>query len=210
MNRDRKINKKNIGLVGAIFGGFLMGLSTIPKPASAAPLAPLVGVNPCPGIYYDEPFSRMVMAPVGCPPNAATQMGQGGQISNSPITPAPPPAGIPQPPLPENRSDAVATIMPMDNTVDVRLKNNTNAIVSFEAVGHTERRYLQGGEETVLQNLPLPTTITAVRQDEGLLQMMPMSADEEGLLEVSLEEETRLDDNQGVLRIQPDGQVFVN
>lgn len=123
------------------------------------------------------------------------------------MMPATSPARMPQP---EICSDAVARITPTNGTVDVRLKNNTNAVVSYQAIGHTDRRYMLGGEEIMLQNLPTPITITAVRQDEGLLQIMPISVDETGHLEVSFEEETTLDSNQGVLRIQEDGQVFVN
>jgi uncharacterized protein YsxB (DUF464 family) len=98
----------------------------------------------------------------------------------------------------------------MNGTVNVRLKNNTNAIVTYEAVGHTQRRILPGREETVLRSLPTPVTITMVRQDEGLLKVTPVSTKEQGVLEVSLDEEKTLDDNQGTLRIQRDGQVFLN
>ena len=115
------------------------------------------------------------------------------------------------PPLPANRSQAVAKVMPMDGNVEVRVKNNTNAIVTYEAVGHTQRRVLQGGEQTVLRNLPVPVTVTFVRQDDGFVQVMPMSASKDGVLEVALDEDANpRDRNQGVLRIQKDGQVFLN
>ncbi len=100
-------------------------------------------------------------------------------------------------------------VQPANGTVDVTLRNNTNAIVSYEALGHTQRRFLPGGEGVVLQNLPTPVTITMVRQDQGLLKVIPASP-QEGMLEVSLQEETTLDDNQGALRIQDDGKVFLN
>ena len=100
--------------------------------------------------------------------------------------------------------------MPINGMVSVKLKNNTNAPISYEAVGHTERRFLAGGEEIVLQGLPTPVTVTMVRQDEGLLDVVPISTSDAGMLEVSLDEARNLDDNQGVLRIQRDGQVFLN
>ncbi|MEQ8999303.1 MAG: hypothetical protein RID53_22605 [Coleofasciculus sp. B1-GNL1-01] len=202
-------NLKNAGLLGAIVGGVLISLPATILEASAAPFSTLAQVNPCPGIYYEEPYNSTRMVPQGCPQNAAGQMGRGGQMPAR-MTPVPPPAGVSQPPLPAERSDAVARIQPTNGTVDVRLKNNTDAVVSYQAVGHTDRRFISGGEEIVLQNLPTPITITAVRQDEGWLQMMPISVDETGQLEVTFEEETTLDSNQGVLRIQEDGQVFVN
>lgn len=207
MNNHHQANLKNTGLLGVLFGGVLIGLPVTTLEASAIPVSTLDQVNPCPGIYYEEPYNSTRMVPPGCPPNASAQMGRGGQRPNRPMMPANSPARIPQP---EIRNDAVARITPTNGTVDVRLKNNTNAVVSYQAVGHTDRRYISGGEEIMLQNLPTPITITAVRQDEGLLQMMPISVDETGQLEVSFEEETTLDSNQGVLRIQEDGQVFVN
>jgi hypothetical protein len=210
MNKQHQSNLKNAGLLGAIFGGVLISLPATLLEASAVPVSTVAQINPCPGIYYEEPYNSTRMVPPGCPPNQATRMGRGGQMPSRQMTPVISPANVPQAPLPEVRSEAVARITPQNGTVDVRLKNNTNAVVSYQAVGHTDRRYLQGGEEILLQNLPTPITITAVRQDDGLIQMMPMSADETGQLEVTLAEETMLDSNQGVLRIQEDGQVFVD
>lgn len=99
--------------------------------------------------------------------------------------------------------------MPMAGSVDVKLKNNTNALVTYEAIGQTGRRSLPGGEEVVLRNLPVPVTITTVRQDNGLVDVVPVSS-QKGLLEVSLNESKDLDNNAGALRIQKDGQVFLN
>ncbi|MFP4122221.1 hypothetical protein [Coleofasciculus sp.] len=210
MNKQHQSHLKNAGLLGAIFGGVLISLPATILEASAVPVSTVAQINPCPGIYYEEPYNSTLMVPPGCPPNQATRMGRGGQMPSRPMTPVISPANVPQAPLPEVRSEAVAQITPQNGTVDVRLKNNTNAVVSYQAVGHTDRRYLQGGAEILLQNLPTPITITAVRQDDGLIQMMPMSADETGQLEVTFAEETMLDSNQGVLRIQEDGQVFVD
>ncbi len=115
------------------------------------------------------------------------------------------------PPLPENRSQAVANITPRNGSVSVKLKNNTNALVTYEAVGYTQRRTLPGGKETVLRNLPVPVTVTFTRQDDGFVEVMPMSASKDGVLEVGLDEDANpRDSNQGVLRIQKDGQVFLN
>jgi hypothetical protein len=213
--------KKSVGLVKAICGSLIIGVPAIPLAAKAQMTSTLDKVNPCPGIYYVEPFNSTRVAPQGCPPNTASQSTPTTQVPDravirdreaftAPLTPAPPPAGVSQPPLPEERSQPIARVMPMEGMVSVKLKNNTNAIVSYEAVGHTQRRFLAGGEEVVLQNLPTPVTITTVRQDEGLVRVASVSTPEQGMLEVSLQEETTLDDNQGVLRIQQDGEVFLN
>lgn len=218
MNQHNLKLQKPAGLVSAICGSLLIGLPAIPLAASAIPASRL---NPCPGIYYEEPFNSTRLVPQGCPSNAATQRHQTGEISDravttdrevftEPLTPAPPPTGMIQPPLPETRSDAIANVMPMNGKVDVKLKNNTNALVSYEAIGHTQRRFLGAREEIVLQDVPTPVTITTVRQDGGLLDVSPVSTSEAGMLEVSLDESTNLDDNLGALRIQRDGQVFLN
>ncbi|MBW4647889.1 MAG: hypothetical protein KME06_04205 [Kastovskya adunca ATA6-11-RM4] len=216
MYESQQMSKKTLGIVKAICGSLILGVPAIAFSATAQTLSSKV--NPCPGIYYQEPFNRVSIVPQGCPPNAATQRRQSGVVEGRTtpgaltdrVAPATSRTGVIQPPLPEERAPVVANVMPMNGMVSVKLKNNTNAIVSYEAVGHTQRRFLPGGEEVVLQNLPTPVTITMVRQDEGLLEVMPVSASEQGLLEVGLDEETTLDSNQGVLRIQRDGQVFLN
>jgi hypothetical protein len=203
MNIRNQLRKENVGLVGAICTSLLVGLPTIPLRVVAAPLSK---VNPCSGIYYEEPFNHTRLVPLGCPPNAATQRSSVPILTPRPILPS----NNVVVPLPETRSNAIATIMPMNGTVDVKLKNNTNAIVSYQALGSTERRFLSGGQEVILQNLPTPVTITMVRQDKGLLKVIPLSTSQQGMLEVSLDEAKNLDDNLGALRIQRDGQVFLN
>lgn len=103
------------------------------------------------------------------------------------------------------------TVTPTAGKVSVKLKNNTNARISYQAIGYTEPRSLAVGEEIVLQNLPTPVTITAVREDRGVLEIIiPVSGSETEMLAVSLDETTNFNDNQGVLRIQRNGQVFLN
>lgn len=161
-----------------------------------APTTPSTVLNPRPSIFNEPPYNR-----VGT--SATTP-------SVSPVLPAQtkPPM---QPPLPAERSQPIANITPTNGTVDVRLKNNTNVLITYEAIGYTQRRALLGGEEIILRNLPTPVTITMVRKDDGFLEVIPVRTSEQNLLEVSLDEDaTPLDKNQGVLRIQTDGQVFLN
>jgi len=203
MHKNR-IQPKKAGIVGTVFGGLLIGLPAIPLVAVAQPSQVL---NPCPRIYYEEPYNSTRLSPEGCPPNAATRILQGGRVSQQQVeTNAPL-----QPPLPEKRSRAVATVMPMNGSVNVRVKNNTNAVVTYQAIGQTPRRILPGRQETLLRNLPVPVTVTFTRQDNGFVQVIPMSASKDGVLEVALDEDANpRDSNQGVLRIQKDGQVFLN
>ncbi len=214
MNKHNQKLQKQATLVRVMCGSLLIGLPAIPLAAFAMPASRL---NPCPGIYYEEPFNTTHLAPQGCPPNAAVrQFGVQGFIPNQTLPPAP--TSI-TPPLPEVRSNAIgfagarsaiATVTPMDGKVNVKLKNNTNAFVSYQAVGYTGRRFLVAGEEIVLQNLATPVTITTVRQDKGLLDVIPVSNSQPGMLEISLNESKNLGDNLGALRIQRDGQVFLN
>lgn len=198
----RKVNK-----LGIILGGVLIGLPYIPS-VSAAPSSVL---NPCPRIYYEEPYNSTRIVPSGCPPNSVTRLLQERTPAQSGNSQDRSSVAIPvQPPLPKTRSNAIAKVMPMDGKVDVRLENNTNAKISYQVIGDTEPRILLGREATVLRNLPTPVTITVVRQDGGLLRVVPLSPSKQGVLEVSLDEAKSLGNNQGALRIQQDGQVFLN
>lgn len=191
---------------GAAFSSALLGF--LVAPAASAQTYPVL--NPCPGIYYEEPFNSTRVVPRGCPPNVATQQLIESGVQDSGAFP-PAEGSVSQPPLPQNRADAVTTIALTNNSFDARLRNNTNALVSYEVIGQTQRRYLQSGEEAVLQGLSAPATVTFVRQDDGFVEVLPLSGSQTGLLSVSLNEDaTPLDQNQGVLRIQEDGQVFLN
>lgn len=155
----------------------------------------------CPGLYYESPWNLRVIVPQGCPPNEATRQQNPYQNPSSNTT---------QLPLPETRSNAVATIVPKDGTVDVKLNNTTNAVISYQAIGHTEPQFLAGRSEEVLLNLPLPVTITLVREDAGLIEISPISTSQSEMLEINIDEDTTLDSVQGTIRIQADGQVFFN
>lgn len=206
MNQQTHLLQRRCGLLGAICGGLLVGFPTV---SLASPVVSKV-LNPCPGIYYEEPYNSTRLVPEGCRPNAATRLlSEQAQLSRQQVIGASAGRSLPQPPLPENRAEPIANVTPVAGEVGVRLKNNTNTVVSYEAIGYTQRRFLPAGAETTL-SLPTPATITMVRQDDGLLKVMSMPTSQNGMLAISLDEATRLSDNQGVLRIQPDGQVFLN
>lgn len=184
--QDNITNRVNIAINQSVESDTIIS-QNIP---TTVPTPPSTGVNPRPSIFNEPPYNRV-------------------QTSNIPAVPIQTKPPI-TPPLPENRSQAIAKIMLMDGKINVRIKNNTNAVVSYEAIQYAERRFLPGGEEIVLQDLPTPVTITLVRQDKGLLDVLPVATSAQGTLEVSLNEAKNLGDNQGTLRIQRDGQVFLN
>ena len=102
----------------------------------------------------------------------------------------------------------IATLSPQTGKAIVVLMNNTGDEVVYEAIGQTAPRTLAAGESTRLEGLPLPVTITAERQNSGLVDMnATVSAD--GVLNVGLES-SEFDAVQGALRISEDGLVFVN
>lgn len=208
MNKLQKLLKTPTAL-GAIFGSLLVGAPVATEAVSAQ------ATNPCPGIYYEEPFANRILVPEGCPPNAATERQAGMRDSRfEPMTPGTvttPGADLPRViPSPEMRSEPIAMVTPADGMVSVKLINNTNAMITYEAVGHTERRTLSGSEEVTLTELPTPVTLTMVRQDNGFLTVEAEESDS-GMLVLSLDEEsTFIDANQGVVEIQEDGEVFLN
>lgn len=194
INQQKLINS---GLMGVIFGGLLVTLPALTPQAKA--------LDPCPGIYYEEPFSTIATPPEGCPTNAASQDAATQVTPGTPTVVQDTPSD--QTIVPDG--EPIANITPTEGTVRVKLVNATNVPINYEAIGFTPRRLLQGGEETVLEDIPVPVTITTVREDEGLLRLAA-NTDDQGMLEVMLQEDPTFDDTQGVLRIQEDGQVFVN
>ncbi|MBW4664174.1 MAG: hypothetical protein KME01_08245 [Chroococcus sp. CMT-3BRIN-NPC107] len=114
------------------------------------------------------------------------------------------------PPLPEENSEAIATVIPINGKVSVKLTNTTNTAITYEAIKYTEGRTLAAKGEVVLKDLPTPVTITLVRPDNGFIQIAATSVANSGLLEVSLSEGKALNDRQSAIIIQQSGKVFVN
>lgn len=210
--------QQQMAVLGTLIGSTLVSFAAF----SGALKAKAYPLNPCPGIYYEEPFNSTRIVPQGCPPNAATQQlnqtsnqtgGQGVRLQ--------PDTGTsrawtyesnqPQSSNPASQGNAIASVALANGLFDVSVSNNTNALVSYEVIGHTQRRYLQGGESVQLQGLPAPATITFVRQDNGFVEVVPVSTAQSGLLTISLIEDVNPSDSTaGALRIQNDGQVYLN
>jgi hypothetical protein len=203
--------------------------------AQAAPETSSRSLNPCPKIYYEEPWNSTRIVPQGCPPNALTRQNQAepnqSQLNPNPgilneppyrgrvdsgssmpnqASPTPSQSSVIQPPLPEEQYKAIAVIQPVAGRVTVTLRNNTNTAVSYQVIEHTEVRALAGRSETRLQNLPTPVTITLNRGDGGFLQVIPQVNSQSGALDVLLDEASTVNEEQNALRIRSDGQVFLN
>jgi hypothetical protein len=227
-NKSNK-SRNSAKLFGAIFGGMLIGLPAISAAQAQQVPTSQAGpkVNPCPSIFYEEPHNSQVMVPQGCPANSYTTRmnAQGMGMSNSAVAPTPEqtrlgvggeaPSGSSyntqqnQSNLGGRYQNAVAAVSPTDGRITVRLINNTNAPITFQAVGDTQVRTLAGRSEVALQGLRVPTTVTFYRQDRGLLKVTPRSS-ESGVLEVSMQETTDFAMDRTALRIENNGNVYLN
>jgi hypothetical protein len=190
--------------------GVLATLSIAALPAIAQPTSVL---NPCPGIYYEPPFDSTRAVSQDCPPNTATLRQQAAPAVPLPQPEVAPPASSAnpiQPLLPGEVSDPIANITPLNGTANVRLRNDTNTNINYQAIGYTETRTLASGEEVVLRDLPLPVTVTLVRPDNGSLQITPLASTTPDSLSLSSSEAPGVGEVQGALNIQQDGQVFLN
>lgn len=168
-------------------------------------------LNPCPRLYYEEPFNTTRSVPQGCPPNAATQtLIDQGRYAAPQTTPAITPSQnvpVSTPPSPDERN-AIATITPSNGTVDVQITNNTSTTVNYLVVGQTQERTLNGKQTVVLQDLPAPVNINLVRPDGGFVQVVPQTSPDPGELAVVLNEAANLDTGNRTLEINAQGRVF--
>ncbi|MCV3212593.1 hypothetical protein OGM63_03440 [Plectonema radiosum NIES-515] len=105
---------------------------------------------------------------------------------------------------------AVAMVMPMSGKVGVRLVNQTAAPISYQVIGDTAPRTLEGKSEVMLQGLRTPVTVTFYRQDKGLLMVTPQGSSQEGMLQLSFKETTDVKMDKSAMRIDEDGAVFLN
>lgn len=204
-----------------ILTGLALALSRGAQAQTPSETAPgsTAQLNPCPGLYYEAPFNERFASPEGCPPNAARQAQELQNTSRETIAepPAIEPSEVFTPvpvestvqPLPEELGAPIARVTPQNQKINVTLTNDTNALITYEVIGETDRRILSGGETVVLRKLSVPSTISAVRNDSGLLNFNA-AVDEAGQLVMTLDANPQFNEVQGVLQIQADGEVFLN
>ncbi|MBN3948205.1 MAG: hypothetical protein HWQ38_17825 [Nostoc sp. NMS7] len=212
--------RKFAQLFSAIFGGLLISAPAI-SPALAQQSPPKI--NPCPSIFYEEPHNSQVVVPPGCPPNALTLRLDAQELLPAPTNSSPEqtrlgvsdqasePGAVssdqPQPP----RQAPSATIALTNGKFDVRLVNDTAANVTFQVIGDTGPRSLQGKSDVTLQGLRAPVTVTFQREDGGQLIVTPQTTSSEpGSLEVRFKEATNAAQGRSAMRIERNGSVFLN
>ncbi|MDZ8140913.1 MAG: hypothetical protein RM049_37445 [Nostoc sp. DedQUE04] len=225
--------RKSGKLFGALCGGLLISLPAIPQ---ALAQESTVKVNPSPSIFSEPPYNRS-QAP-GSPESGVTPPrpvppaeGQVSPVPPRPIPPAEgqvspvPPRAIPgdrtqqpsppavsndQQPLVEPRQTPSATIALTNGMVNIRLVNNTAAKITFQVIGDTAPRSLEGKSDVTLQALKAPVTVTFERQDGGQLIVTPQGSSEPGSLEVTFKEATNATQGRSAMRIERNGSVFLN
>jgi hypothetical protein len=163
--------------------------------------------NPCPGIYYEEPYNQLLVVPNSCPPNAATKS-QSQQSQLPSLDPNASSINTTPQLLPGTEPAPIATVSLQSGRVNVQLKNTVNTPITYQAIGHTEERILEPRSEVTLQDLPAPVTITFLRSDSGLLKVAPMANAKAGELMLMLNEAMGLSDSQASVRIQTTGSVL--
>ncbi|MBW4645055.1 MAG: hypothetical protein KME23_19050 [Goleter apudmare HA4340-LM2] len=157
--------------------------------------APPSVLNPNPRIFQEAPYNRS-QQPLTTP-------------SAVPVPPVPRSSVI-QPPLPGQQQSPIATVLPTNNVVNVRLVNDSGANITYQIIGDTAPRSLPGRSNTTLKGLRTPITVTFYREDGGLVAVAAQRTSQQGTLSVTLRETTEVGKDRGTLRIAENGSVFLN
>lgn len=108
-----------------------------------------------------------------------------------------------------------APLIPIDQiaieegTIDIKLKNETNAPVSYQVIGDTKQRTLSGKSDTHLQTLDAPLNLTFHREDDGLLFVSFAETSTPGVIEVTLSETDFMVFDSRTLRVDRAGMVYL-
>jgi hypothetical protein len=198
----------NISRFLAQFSIGLAGLTGLASPALAATTSL---TNPCPRIYYEEPYNSSLILPAACPPNAATRSVNGPSelsVQLPTLIPGSATVSTSQPLLPPVEPAPIGTVQLQAGKVNVQLKNMTNTQITYQVIGDTPQRALAGKTDLVLQNLSTPITITFLRPDAGFVRVTIPASGESGVLVLVLDEAVSLSDSQTSVRIQSNGNVL--
>ncbi len=152
-------------------------------------------LNPNPSIFNEPHYN---------PTQGSLQTPNQGDRNNTPR------GSVMQPPLARQQQTPIATIAPTNGQVNIRLLNNTGANVTYQIIGDTGQRSLEGKSNVMLQGLSIPITLTFYREDGGLLAVTPITTSQPGMLEVTLRETTKVKQDTRAVRIEQNGQVYLN
>ncbi|MEH2027511.1 hypothetical protein [Nostoc sp.] len=232
--------RKSAELFGAICSGLLISLPAIPQVVaqeSTPKINPcprifyeephnnqVVVPQGCPPNALTQRLAAQGLLPVPTTRSQEqTKLGVGGAEAPEPGVRLPRPASedqtqqpssgavsTDQQPLLQPRQTPSATIALNNGAVNIRLVNDTAANVTFQVIGDTAPRSLQGKSNVILQSLKTPVTLTFEREDGGQLIVTPQASSEPGSLEVTFKEATNAAQGRSAMRIEPNGSVFLN
>ncbi|MCC5606410.1 hypothetical protein LC612_06310 [Nostoc sp. CHAB 5834] len=176
----------------------------------------------CPPNSLTQRLAAQGLLPVPATPSQEqTRVGVGGEASAPGVSSQSPVSGdqTQQPSqgavstdqqLLQPRQTPSTTIALANGTVNIRLINDTAANVTYQVIGDTAPRSLQGKSYITLQSLRAPTTVTFEREDGGQLIVTPQPSSESGSLEVRFNEATNAAQGRSTMRIERNGSVFLN
>ncbi|MBD2344519.1 hypothetical protein [Anabaena subtropica] len=164
-------------------------------------------LNPNPRIFREAPYGRSQR---GLQTEGFYQPGV--QPSQQSIAPGVGQSTVPVSPLPlpSQQQSPSTRIAVASGRVSVRLINDSGANVTYQVIGDTAPRSLQGRSDVTLQGLTAPVTVTFQREDGGLLEATPQPSTQSGVLELRLRETTDVGQDRTALRIENNGSVFLN
>jgi hypothetical protein len=129
---------------------------------------------------------------------------------SDPAKPSPAPADPSATPDPETQFTPRARVWLSSDRVTITLINRTYAKISYQAVGDTQPRTLEGRQSVTLRSLRVPVTLTFDRQDAGLLDITPKQSEASPeALEVTLDAATNLNADGTTMRVEKNGSVFL-
>ncbi|NJR50301.1 MAG: hypothetical protein HC780_12760 [Leptolyngbyaceae cyanobacterium CSU_1_3] len=114
------------------------------------------------------------------------------------------------PPYPDQQFVPQARVALTGDRINVMLRNNTYASITYQVIGDTKPRTLAGRSTVMLQRLKMPLTLTLDRQDAGLLKVTSkVMAKMDNTVEFGLDTTTDLSTDATTLRIEKTGSVFI-
>ncbi len=174
-------------------------------------------LNPNPSIFNEPPYNlsqRSLRPDASSPPIILVPIpGEQSFSPNRPISIAPPPSEsqtTPPLPPPESQTAPVTKIALVNGKINIKLINQTGANLRYQVVEGMSERSLAKKSNVRLQNLNVPITLTFQREDGGLLTVTPRATSQSGELEVTFQDTTNANQSRKALRIEPDGNVFLN
>lgn len=103
-----------------------------------------------------------------------------------------------------------SSITPIRGKVNIRFVNETGSAIDYQVIGETEYRALPGRSEMTLENLPLPTTFTFRRADNGFLQVTLYPNSETGTLTMRVRETPNFVEDRTSVYVDSMGGIYLN